>query len=71
MTFTELIAILLTYFAAAMGVMLLWKPHPPEPPPQDRERRDKISFRDFHRNHMAKPVERETSAVYGQKRERA
>jgi hypothetical protein len=71
MTFTGMIAILVAYFAAVIAAAFLWKPRPPEPP-QNRERKEKLSFRDFHRSHVAKPVEREPSAaVYGQRKQRA
>lgn len=70
MTFTGMIAILISYFAAVITTMFLWSPRPPEPPSEGERRTGKPSFKEYHRSHMAKPMEREAEpSVFGQKKQ--
>ena len=70
MTFAGMIAILTSYFAAVIVAMFLWKPRPPEPPHDGGPKAEKVSFKEYHRRQMAKPIAREAEpSVYGQKKQ--
>jgi hypothetical protein len=67
MTFEQMIAIVAAYFGAVFVAAIFWKakPHPPE---GGKRRPERMSFSDFHRSQLAKPIRRETSEVYSRRR---
>jgi hypothetical protein len=68
MTFTGMISILAAYFAAVLAAAYVWKPKPEPPIPPNRERQGKITFKEYHRSQIAKPIEREVAPpVFGQR----